>query len=415
MPVKFSSNFHFAFALLVGMSIPTIIFGRAVFASVVGLGFVALLASELRQVAWPYLTAQRKSLAGMVVIVTIVAWAISASGSVFPLRSLEAVLRTGLFVCIGVMIFAGLRGDRYVSLFSMRTLLVVSAISTLLGILWMTVLPELYWFLRMKGWVSIPLRYELKNFSSLIVILLPILTWRLVREKFLFRFLALVTLAGLGFLVWETYNRAAIAGLLAILLAWTFASLVRRGTRKHIFTAFIGVCLIFISVAIWLEATRKGMSEIAPGDDWLFPVWLIDFQRQTIWAHTLDIFERVPWLGIGANTINFTPGADAPMPGDKSLHLMPAHPHSWFFEVLAETGTIGLVLMLTTIGTITYHLLQKFRQTGETGYLAALTIMAGYWASGFFNYSYWSAWWQVCFVVGMALALAFRTDTGDNP
>jgi len=397
------------------MSIPTIVFGRAVFAVVIGLGLLALLASKFRQLAWLYLVERRRSIFGLTIAATIAVWSVSAAGSEFPVRSFEAVLRTGMFVALAAMMFAALQTDQQMCRFSMQVLVMTSAISILFGILSMTMLPELFWFLHLKGWKSTPLQWELKNFSSLVVVLMPIFVWRVMAEKSFVRYVTLAAIAGMTFLVWTSYNRAAIAGLLAMLLIWAIAFLVRRGTRKHILLATSGIGLIFFVVVVWLKITRGDMIETAPGSDWLIPVWLIDFQRQTIWAHSLEIFERAPWFGIGANTINFTPGADAPLPGDQGLHIMPAHPHSWLFEILAETGTIGLMILLVAVGTMAAHLMRRFRQTGEARYLVSLTIMAGYWVSGFFNYSYWSAWWQASFVIGMALALASRSDTVENP
>jgi len=40
--------------------------------------------------------------------------------------------------------------------------------------------------------------------------------------------------------------------------------------------------------------------------------------------------------------------------------------------------------------------------------LTAIAVAAGYWSSGLFNFSFWSAWWQCSFVLMLALCLATR-------
>ena len=410
MSLGADTRFRIAFALLIGAAIPSVVFGRVVFATVLFLGFTALLVSDLRREAWQYLTEQAKSLLGLCVGITVILWSVSAVSSSFPLRALEAEVRSAVFVGVGVMVLGAFRTDEALYHLCLRSLIIVCAVSVLIACLSMTVLPELYWAVRLKGWLSTPLETQLKTFSSLAVILIPLLAWLARRETPRLRIVALITLLGLIFLVWETYNRAAIAGLLGISLAWVATEMLHRGTRHHILLSLGGVAITIIAVVIWLKMSRSGVIGNAPAGDWLFPVWLIDFQRQTIWAHTLDIFNQAPWFGIGANTINFTPGADMPLPGNESLHVISAHPHNWLVEVLAETGAAGLGGLLIVIGALTYRWVRAFRRTRKTAYQTALAITAGYWVSGLFNFSYWSAWWQFSFLIGLAVALGGTSE-----
>ena len=158
---------------------------------------------------------------------------------------------------------------------------------------------------------------------------------------------------------------------------------------------------------IWLYIARMYIGNTgAPDRVWFFPIWLVDFQRQTIWAFTLEIWENAPWFGIGPNTINYLPGANAPLPGDKNLQLIPGHPHNWMFELLAETGAIGLTLITIAIFLFGIYWLKKYSRDTDLGTLCLLLIYSGYWGSGLFNFSYWSAWWQLSYFVASAIALS---------
>lgn len=394
------------FAILAGAAVPGLVFGRAVFAVFVGLAFLALLASSLRPVAWRELLTLAKTPVGLAIAATIAVWTVSALGSNFMIRSLEAVLRTAVFVGFGVMVFVGLRAIPELQALSMKSLVVVSLVGAVIAVTATTFLPELYWLLRLKGWISIPVETVYKGYAAVSVLVIPILAWVAIAMRSYWRLFALLSSALLLFLVWETYNRAAIAGFLAIAVAIAIAELIRNSKPVIAKMLAMAVAAAVAGVIVWLKVTRGYNVDIAPENDWLFPVWLVDFQRQTIWAHALTIFEGAPWLGVGANTINFTPGADQPIPGNLNLHIIPSHPHNWAVEVLAETGALGFAALLLTLIILCGYLLLNYRRTAAPGYLLAISVLAGYWTSGLFNFSYWSAWWQVTFFLAMAFALS---------
>ena len=169
---------------------------------------------------------------------------------------------------------------------------------------------------------------------------------------------------------------------------------------------------MLISIIGWLRDARlfiEKKSELSPvlgHTEWVFPIWLIDFQRQTIWRFALDIWEKAPWFGIGPNTINFLPGADSPLPGDDHLKLIPSHPHNWAVELLAETGIVGVSFVLCTILLTGFYWIRRYAKNHDLAILSLLLISAGYWGSGLFNFSYWAAWWQLSFFLASAIALA---------
>ena len=119
----------------------------------------------------------------------------------------------------------------------------------------------------------------------------------------------------------------------------------------------------------------------------------------------VGVATEAPWFGVGANSINYMPGADQVISGTYNLHLVPGHPHNWPVEVLAETGAIGLAMLLITITASFVIFSNRYFRTGELRYAIAIAIMGGYWGSGLFNFSYWSAWWQLAFYLSICLCL----------
>ena len=68
--------------------------------------------------------------------------------------------------------------------------------------------------------------------------------------------------------------------------------------------------------------------------------------------------------------------------------------------------TIALALLIVFIAVWGFRMLRQYRAGGDPILLLALSIFAGYWSSGLFNFSFWSAWWQLAFILSMALALS---------
>ena len=90
------------------------------------------------------------------------------------------------------------------------------------------------------------------------------------------------------------------------------------------------------------------------------------------------------------------------------LTYIPGHPHDWPVEILAETGVVGLAPLLGLVAMLFVGLARDYIATRDPAVLAGLAVNTGYWASGLFSFSFWSAWWQTAFMVLFALCLAGR-------
>ena len=132
-----------------------------------------------------------------------------------------------------------------------------------------------------------------------------------------------------------------------------------------------------------------------------------------MWNYSFGVARESPWFGIGANTINLIPGSEKPLPGDATLTIISGHPHNWMVEILAETGFLGMTAILVTIIVTFLFLYRRVRLSKDLGSLAVIAIMAGYWGSGLFNFSFWSSWWQISFLMGFALAMVWGMRSSD--
>ncbi len=402
------------FAVLLGIAVPSVVYGRAVFAVIVGLALITLFICRPWREITRDLMLQCQTPLGILILLTYAAWLPSVFNSGFPLRSFEAVTRTLIFVGAASAFCSCLGRDQRLVAITLRAFAVMAAISAAFALLSITVLPELYWALRLKGWLSQPIGTGLKGFSALAVLIVPALLLVACRASTKWRAgLLLVSIAYVA-LVWESYNRSAIAGFLAIMVTLVLASMARRGSRNSILLAIGSTTALTAGVFIWLRMTRGFMLRLAPEGDRFFPVWLIDHERQTIWSSALKIASDSIWTGIGANTINFSSGANAIIAGTRDLHVIPAHPHNWAVEVISEAGILGFTFLLTTILVSGFMTLRNLRRTGGPGLYLALAVMAGYWGSGLFNFSYWSAWWQLSFFISLVFCYAFANKATES-
>jgi len=402
---------YISFAVLAGIAIPALVFGRAVFAVIVALAGLAVIFSSLRPLAWRGLLEQANRWTGRLVLLTLGIWLISAFvQSPFPLKSAEAAVRTVAFLALGIMIFEALKRNSGLADISLNIFIASAFVFSVLAIAAMTYLPELFWLMRLKGWIGTPLQNELKSFSSLAVLTVPLLAYGAYTRRGGWRAASIISLLIFLVLVWITYNRATMAGLLGVVSALSIAAMLRGRSLWSKYGPTVVLLAAIAGLAYWLRLDRIYYALQSPQSDWLFPIWLIDFQRQAIWTYTLEIFQHAPWFGVGANTINFVPGASTQIPGTYGLHAIPSHPHNWGLEVLAETGVLGLLGLCGTVIATVFQLLKRYRASGNFAVLTAIMIMGGFWVSGLFNYSFWSAWWQVSFFLSVAIALAHETN-----
>ena len=394
-------------AIMLGSALPIQVAGRGTIAGVLLIAFLCFLSLPHKSLYLKRVFEAAHGLVGVMLLLTFFLWLPNAFFSVDPIRSLESTVRTFAFVGLAALFWAVLVENEWARDLLMRSLLVASAFAVVIALIAETALPELFWFLHLRGWKSMPLGTSMKPFSALAVLIIPAFIWAGARLKGAWAVLAAANTIGFLAMVWLTYNRAAIAGLLGIIvIAAGLTALSHR--RRLIRTTLPLTALAAVTgVLIWLNTTR---SSPGYGDDLLFPVWLIDFQRQMIWNFAQGLFQQNFWFGMGANTINFAPGADALIPHTvTNLAIIPSHPHNWVLEVAVETGIFGILSLIGVIALTIVHNFQRFIKGRESTFFVAACIAAGYWVSGLFNFSFWSSWWQMSFVLMISFCLSQRS------
>ena len=394
--------------ILLSCVLPIQIMGRAAIAGTLVLAFFCFLSLPQKSVYLKHVIDSARSPIGLMLLITALFWIPNITQSSDPVRSLEAGVRTFLFIGFAALFWAILAENKSLHGLFCRTFVIATGVAILIALIAETVLPELYWFVHFKGWLNIPVGTSLKSFAALAVFMIPALIWIGFRLRGGSALLAIVSSIGFLALVGLTYNRAVIAGLVAtimvaaILVAWSARSRIIRIALP------LGALAIFIGVIIWLNMTRQ-----RPGfeGDWFFPLWLVDYQRQSIWRFAVELIRQNLLFGMGINTINFAPGAEAVIPNTATnLKMIPSHPHNWVLEIAAETGVFGLLSFLGTIAITFIHMIRVYLRDGDKAYLVAICVSVGYWTSGLFNFSFWSAWWQMSFVLIIALCLSQKSD-----
>ena len=399
------------FAFLLGIAIPSVAFGRSVFAVLLILAIISLFFCKPWRDVIRDLGAQVKTPVGLLILATFVAWLPNVFVSPLPIRSFEAVLRTLLFIGIASVFYSYLRSDSRLLKRTLLSFVIMTTVTMVFSLLAMTIAPEIYWFIKLKGWLSTPILTQLKGFSALAVFMVPVLiltgslysrAWKIVCTLI---FITVVVFA------YASANRSVLAGFLSMTAMMVVVFALKSASKPKVLASLAGLSIVVVGAVAWLQIIRGKLFEAAPNQDWLIPIWLLDFQRQVIWKHAIEFAMASPWIGIGVNTINLVPGADMVINGTNNLHVIPAHPHNWAIEIFAETGAIGLSVLLITLITLTYQTLLVARRTGNLGHIMAIAVMAGYWVSGLFNFSYWSAWWQLSFLISLTFCFASNTKT----
>ena len=410
-------------AVLAGITVPFLVFGRVVMAVPLILAALVLVWLPGRRDYWRVVLEAARTPVGVLLLATLVLWLPSMFASPVPLRSLEAWIRVPIFVGFIVFLAAMLSERRETLALALKALMVASAVTTVFALCSLTFQPEVLAFFRRSGWSAMPYpgfrpHDILKPFAALSVLMAPVLVWAGWRTGAGWRGLAVATVVGLLAVVWLTYNRSAIAGLFA--MAVVFAGLMMIVYRRPVIyvASFVFILVVTLPLMLWLYETRSAdfpplASQLPEGTVMFFPSWLIDYQRQLIWDHAFNIGMDAPWFGNGINVINLLPGADAPMPGN-TLNIIPSHPHNWLVEVFAETGAVGAISLVILVTTLCFKIARNYLHSRDDGMLAALLVNVGYWGSGLLSFSFWSAWWQVSYLLMTALCLTgLRQRNGD--
>ena len=398
-------------AVAMGLCGVALLSGRATFAAVIVVGVIAILVSpgigrtagRLREVATTPLV--------VVVGAVLVVWLPSTILSEMPWVSAQVHVRMVLFGAVGVLVYTYF-ADRPSTLdLLFKALFVSLAVGLTVAMAAIYLDPRLTVLLTARpatGTDHALLMFKAAGSGA--VVLVPLVLWAGARLGGRWRVGGVALAVALLMLTASSGSRAGLAGLIGALAITPFALILRKETRRWGGGVLLVLALVVVAVGFYLVDLNVTM--VLPEEALTFPSWLIDPHRQLIWSFALDVAFQHPWFGWGINTINLVP----PVVNAQALHpaypVLPSHPHNWVIEIFAETGVVGGIAVVFFVAGLFVSLLRRFRACGDLRFAALLAASAAFWVSSLFNFSFWSAWWQVLYVLVMAFLLAGRSLPG---
>ncbi|MFN7412036.1 MAG: Wzy polymerase domain-containing protein [Pseudomonadota bacterium] len=175
----------------------------------------------------------------------------------------------------------------------------------------------------------------------------------------------------LALFVWAVVLTASRTGLLSVLLLALWGAADRRlagRTRVLLLAAPLMYALAWWGMAQWAAASAHvfGGAERLAGSD-------VSSSRFGIWANTLELIRREPWLGVGFGEFNFA-WTLTPFPGRPTAFF--DHAHNLPLHVLAELGlplgSAVLALLLLGLG---QGIARAWRTDGEQGTAARAAML----------------------------------------
>jgi O-antigen ligase len=406
------------FGLAVGVLLPGIFLGRSVLGAFLVLALVAYFLMRERSVAFSHLKTIKNNYLTLLVGIVLISWIPQLFGAADLWKSAGVIARSGLLVLAAGILWSGLYGNDSILHLALKAFLISAAILLVLTITALLAVPEIYAFIHAKGWILLDVRGGFKAAAASGTLMIPLAlwagwslsgNWRWIGIAVAFMFLETVLL---------TYNRAGIGGIVGATIVVMAVILPLLKSRLFIgLTGLIAVAVIAASF-VWLYYSRFDL-EVPHGSLQIVSNRLIDWHRQEIWSHAWDLGADARWFGTGANGINFLPGADG-LIDNTTQKAIPLHPHNWAIEIIVETGIVGFIGLLSAIVISFFRFIGDYWRSRELSLLAIIAVWTVYWSSGLFNFSYWSAWWQVSFYVATAICLAGRhspevSQTGQTP
>ncbi len=396
--------------VLAAAAVPGLVLGpAAIGVAIVPLALISLagLARRSAGETGRDLAALLRTLPGALLVITLAGWLPGVAGSIDPLASASAWARTALFVVLGVVVWLAIGGGggAVPGRLAAKALLAAAGLAAVIALACLLGPPELLNLVRFQGWVPRSAAVGLKAFANAAMLLLPAVLWAGMRLGGRGRTVAGATAGALLAVILLTEARAAFAGILAMLVLFAVALVVRRRSPILAGALTAGLAGALAIAGLLLLHTERSYEHIRFQP--FLPSVLVDLHRQVIWTFVWQRGWEAPLTGHGLDAINRVPGAGTVEPG-LGAERLPSHPHNWALEIFAEAGVVGLLPLLGFIAAFGAARVRAYWRCGSPESLTAALVSAGYWASGLFNFSFWAEWWQLSHIVLVALLLAVR-------
>lgn len=145
-----------------------------------------------------------------------------------------------------------------------------------------------------------------------------------------------------------------------------------------------------------LVATGLGLYTLAAGWQFVFARLSIIGELETsergllsgrgaVWTQAWEGFLQYPWVGVGVMNYRNLPGA------------IDLHPHNWVLQILVEGGLLGMAAVLALLGLILWRFYGYAK--GSLYGSAALASFVAFLVAGLANTSIFNGWWLTFLIV----------------
>ena len=167
-------------ALLLGISIPSLILGRSVFAVLFGIAVLLILIDKPFAHMRQELASVWSRPLGLCLLAVFALSLPSLFASDMPGRSFETLARTFVFCCLGIVVWGYLKERPELTPVWSRGLIIASTLAAGFCFFSQYMYPQVFWFVHLKGWQSVRLVHDLKGFSAITVLIVPVLALSMV-------------------------------------------------------------------------------------------------------------------------------------------------------------------------------------------------------------------------------------------
>jgi O-antigen ligase len=361
------------------------------------------------QISWQDLASTIRTPLTVSVGIVFALWAVSAAGSIDIQRSYQVWGRSLIYILSMVLLVTSLTRDPSQMRALQKSLIATSGaiLTFILFIIFVSDAPLT--LLQILGSSKHQANTAFKGYASVMVCLLPMVLWSGIRLGGGWQASAYMLVPGTLLFLWGTRSRAALLGLLAALLAVTIIRLLLSASQRTR-RAIVAVLIISALLGSTALLTRLPQTSVANVSDYRLPAVLVDHHRQLIWGFVVEKIKERPLFGHGIDIINLTEGASVRIP-EMNQSFVPSHPHNWVLEIGAETGLLGLTAITVALLTLLRQL-AVIAGSGQLVGWAGIASFAAFWGSGLTNFSIWASWWQIVFLLLMAVVFAAAADLG---
>ncbi len=204
-------------------------------------------------------------------------------------------------------------------------------------------------------------------------------------------------------------TRSAWIMMLFTLIAYWFHHVKQRRWQLLFKTGVIAsvlVSVLWLNSADFQQRINRSLAIFSTSQS------AIDFalaDRLSIWQTSLNMIREHPVNGIGANAFRKAYPDYAEVDDVwQAKQGVAMHAHHWILEVLAETGIIGLIIVLFALYKLFYFVKNNYHQHYSWAFMIALI-------SAFLpltsTYSIFASFWSICiWFFGMGLILSSQKD-----